>query len=72
MSDQKDMHGMYSLISGYQPKKKYRISRIQFTELKKIYKQKGSSEDASVPLGREKKTITGGRGKEGPGWERGG
>jgi hypothetical protein len=26
---QKDMHGMYSLICGYQTKKKYRIHRIQ-------------------------------------------
>jgi hypothetical protein len=29
----KDMHGIYSLISGYQPKKKYRIPKIQSTEL---------------------------------------
>ena len=28
---QKDMHGMYSLLA-----KKYRIPRIQFTELKKV------------------------------------
>ena len=27
------------------------------------------SEDASIPLGRKKKAILGGRGREGPGWE---
>jgi hypothetical protein len=48
---QKDIHGMYSLISGYYPKKKYRIPRIQSTELK-VNKQKGPSEDASIPLER--------------------
>ena len=39
----------------------YRIPRIQSTELKKVNKQ----EDASMPLGREKKIITGGKGREG-------
>jgi hypothetical protein len=48
-------------------KKKYRIYKIQFTELKKFNKLKGKSEDASVPLGREKKAITSGR--EGEIWE---
>ena len=42
---------------------KKRIPRIQFTELKKVNKQKGPSEDASVPLGREKKIITKGEGR---------
>ena len=45
---------MYSLISGYLPKK-YKLPRIQSTKLKKVNKEKGSSEDASIPLGREKK-----------------
>jgi hypothetical protein len=45
-----------------QKKKKYRISKIQSTELKKDNKLKYSSEDASVPLGREKKAITSGEG----------
>jgi hypothetical protein len=58
---QKDMHGMYSLISGYLPKK-CRIPKIQSTELKKVNKLKSSSKDASVPLGREKKAITSGEG----------
>ena len=48
--------------SGYL--KKYRIPRIQSTELKKANKLKGPSEDASIPFVREKKAITG-RGKEG-------
>jgi hypothetical protein len=49
----------------------YRIPWIQSTELKKVNKPKGPSEDASIPLGREKKAITEGTGKEGSGWERG-
>jgi hypothetical protein len=40
--------------------KKKRISKIQFTELQKLNKLKCPSEDASVPLGREKKAITSG------------
>jgi hypothetical protein len=39
----------------------HRIHRIQSIELKKINKPKGPSEDASIPLGREKKAIKGGR-----------
>jgi hypothetical protein len=63
---QKGMDGMYLPISGYQPKK-YRIPRIQSTEPKKVNKQKGPSEDASIPLGREKITITGWGGGPGRG-----
>ena len=48
-------------------KKKYRIPKIQSTELKKVNKLKCPSEDASVPLGREKKAIT--SGGEGGTWE---
>ena len=44
------------------PPKKYRITKIQSTELKKVNKLKCPSEDTSVPLGREKKTITNGEG----------
>ena len=43
-------------------KKKYRIPKIQSTELKKVNKLKCPNEDASVPLGREKKAITSGEG----------
>jgi hypothetical protein len=37
-----------------------------------VNKLKGPSEDASIPLERKKKAVTGVRGTEGPGWERGG
>ena len=39
--------------------KKYRIPRIQSTEIKKVNKQKGPSEDPSIPVGREKKAAMG-------------
>jgi hypothetical protein len=38
--------------------KKYRIRKIQSTELKKLNKLKCPSEDTSVLLGREKKAIS--------------
>jgi hypothetical protein len=63
---QKDIHGIYSLISELLAKK-YRIPRLQPTDCK----PKGQSEDASIPLRRKKKLIMGGRGREGPGWEMG-
>ena len=44
---------------------------MQSRELKKFNKPKGPSEDVSILLGREKETITGGRGRERSGWERG-
>ena len=45
-------------------KKKYRIPKIQSTELKKVNKLKCPSEDDSGPLGRKKNAITNGeRGK---------
>jgi hypothetical protein len=57
---QKDMHGMYSLISGYQPPpQKCPIRKVQPIELKKL---KAQGEDASVPLGREKKATIRGEG----------
>ena len=43
--------------------KKYRITRYSPTELQKVNKLKGPSENASVPLGREKKAITSGEGR---------
>ena len=50
----------------------FRSRRTQFKELKNVNKQKGPSDDASIPLGREEKTITikGGREMEGPRLER--
>jgi hypothetical protein len=44
---------------------------MQSTELNKVNKPKGPNDDASIPLGREKKAITGGRGRKGSGWETG-
>ena len=49
-------------ISKKKKKKKYRMPKIQSTESKEINKLKGPSEDALVPLGREKKVITSGEG----------
>jgi hypothetical protein len=40
----------------------YRIPKIQFIELKKLYKLKCPNEDSSVLLVREKKAITSGEG----------
>jgi hypothetical protein len=37
--------------------KKYRIPKIQSTELKEVKKLKGPSKDTSAPLGWEKKAI---------------
>jgi hypothetical protein len=52
--------------------KKYRITRYSPTELQKVNKLKGPSENASVPLGRKKKAITRRKGgREGPWRERG-
>jgi hypothetical protein len=44
--------------------KKDRIPSIQFIELNKVNKPKGPSEDASIPLGREKKAIMWGEGAQ--------
>ena len=55
----KDTHGM-GLTNKWilEKKKKYRILKIQSTELKKVHKLRCPREDASVSLGREKKAIT--------------
>jgi hypothetical protein len=58
---------MYILAKKNQNKTKpYRIPKIQPTELKKLNKLKGTSEDASVPLGREEKAITSREGGKDP------
>ena len=49
--------------------KKYRIPKIQSTELKKTNKLNCPNENASIPLGREKKAISSGGGVEGGNWE---
>ena len=43
--------------------KKYRIHRIQSTELKELNKLKYPSEDTSVLIGRQKKATTSGEGR---------
>ena len=43
-------------------RKKYRISKIQSSELKKVNRMKDPSKDASLPLEKEKKAITSGDG----------
>jgi hypothetical protein len=49
-------------------KKKYRISMLHSTELKKVYKLKWPSEEVSVTLGREESNHKGGWGvRKGPG-----
>jgi hypothetical protein len=49
--------------------KKYRIPRIQYIQnSRRLKKLKGPIEDASVPLGREKKAITRERRREGGTW----
>ena len=45
---------------------KSRITKTQTTGFRNVSKTKDPSEDASVPLGREKKAVTGGREMEGP------
>ena len=55
---QKDMHRVYSLISVYAGEKKRRIPKIQSTKLRKVTKQNYPSENASVPLWKNKKAIT--------------
>ena len=47
-------------------KKMCRVLKVQSTELKKVNKLKCPSEDASVPLGMEKKSIKKWGGSEGP------
>ena len=43
---------------------------IQLTDHMKLNKKEGQSVNASMPLRRGNKIITGGRGREGPGWVR--
>jgi hypothetical protein len=48
----------------------FRMPMIQHTSHMKLKKNEGPSVDSSVPLRRKNKIIIGGRGKEGPGWQR--
>jgi hypothetical protein len=53
---QKDMHGIYSLISGYLSKK-VQNTKATVHRTPKVNKPKGPSEDSSIPLQREKKAV---------------
>jgi hypothetical protein len=64
---QKDMHCMYSLISEYFPKSTEYIGY----NLQNLTSRKAQMRMLQSLLGRGKKIIKGGRGREGPGWERG-
>jgi hypothetical protein len=50
-------------------KKTYRIHKIHSIEFKRLNRLKCPSEDASEPLGREKKAITSGEGEREETWE---
>jgi hypothetical protein len=60
------MHGMYSLISGYRGER-YRIPKIQSTDLKSVNKLESPSQDASVsPTWEREESNHKWRGREGP------
>ena len=61
------VHAWYVFTNKWILAKKYRIPRIQSTDLKKLNSSKGPSEDISIPLGREKRSQ--GRDMEETGWE---
>ena len=48
----------------------FRIPMVQLTEFMKLNKEEGPRVDSSIPLRRGNKIIIGGRGREGPRWER--
>ena len=61
------MHGMYSLISGYRGER-YRIPKIQSTDLKSVNKLESPSQDASVsPTWEREESNHKWRGREGTG-----
>jgi hypothetical protein len=60
-------HAWYIFTNKLILAKEYRTPRTQSLELKNVNNLKGPSEDASIPLGREKKAIIGSRGKKGLG-----
>ena len=51
---------------------KVQIPTIQLTDQMKLKKKEGPNVDTSIPLRKRNKIIKGGRGREGPRWERGG
>ena len=64
-------HAWHALADKWILPKKCKIPRIQPTYCKKFNNKEGPSEDASIPLRRGNKIITGGRGRVGPGSEMG-
>jgi hypothetical protein len=60
-------HACYVLSAKWILAKNYSIPMIQLIDCVKLNKKEGPSEDASIPLRREKKRIMGGKGKEGSG-----
>lgn len=64
------MRGFLRKLKKSLTKNSVSLPRIHSAELKKVNKPNGPSEDVSVPCGREKKAVMGGRGREGSGWER--
>jgi hypothetical protein len=53
------------ILAKKRKRKSTEYPKIQSTELKKVNKLKGPSEDSSVPLGREKKATGREEGREG-------
>jgi hypothetical protein len=66
---QKDMHGMYSLMSGYLPEN-VQDTQDKFYRTQEGYQAEGSQCRCLNPTW-VKKTIMGYRGREGPEWKRG-
>jgi hypothetical protein len=60
---QKDVYGMYLLISGYYPKSIEDLGHNP--QIIRSVTSRGPSEDVSIPCRRRKEIIMGGRGKEG-------
>ena len=62
---------MYVLTNKWILAQEFRIPKIQLTDRMKLNKKEVQSMNASIPLRIMNKIITGGRGREGPEWERG-
>ena len=67
----KDIHGIIS-SDKWILVQKLRISMIQLKDHMKLNKKEDQSVDVSHPLRRWNEIITGGREREGSGWEKGG
>jgi hypothetical protein len=67
---QKNIHAIYVLTDKWIFVQKLRIPMIPLIEYVKLNKKEGQSVDASVPLRRGNKIITGGKWREKSRWER--